>query len=257
MEAQLTVQDLLRLRKVTRAIADLLRSQMKEYLTTLSPLLRPRTLFGEYVQGGSKEAVRGAEKTFGELQALYATVASAAPFNLSKELTPPIEIISTALDATMAEYVHEAKTDQESKRVTVTLPLKWTLSYSGFSPGKLQELLATRDRSHEDLQRFLVHHLVLHLVIAKQPGVMNILEALHFPVTAEKRSAFGELPITCISSTVSTFRPADSVIIESTEISGMDAFEEVVSIDDIMQMGNPFKERLIELARGYNGTLTT
>jgi len=255
MEAQLTVQDLLRLRKVTRAIADLLRNQMKEYLTTLSPLLRPKALLGEYVQGGGKETVRGAEKAFGELQALYATVASNAPFNLPKELTPPIEIISTALDVTMAEYIHEANTDQESKKVTVTSPLKWTLNYSGFSLGKLQELIATRDRNNEELQRFIVHNLVLHLVIAKQPGVTNILEALHFPITTEKRPAFGELPITGISASVSTFRPADSVIIESTEISGMDAFEEIANIDDIVQLGDPLKDRLLELVRSHGNNL--
>lgn len=248
MEAQLTVQDLLRLRKVTRAIADLLRGQMKEYLATLSPLLRPKTVFGEYIQGGSKETVRGADKAFSELQALYATVAAAKPFTLPKDLAPPVEIINTALDVSVTEYIYEAKTGQDSKKVIVTSPLKWTLSYSGFSLGKLQELLAARNRNNEELQQFIVHHLVLHLVIAKQTGVTNILEALHFPVLTEKQPAFGELPITCISAAISTFRPADQVIIESTEISGMDAFEEVVKLDDIAGMREPLKEKLLKLA---------
>lgn len=260
MEAQLTVQDLLRLRKVTRAVADLLRGQMKEYFATLSPLLRPKTVLGEYIQGGQqlayasssiRETVRGADKTFGELQALYATVASAKPFGLPKELTPPVEIVNTTMDVNTAEYVHEAKTDQESKKVVITSPLKWTLSYSGFPLSKLQELLAARNRNNDELKQFIVHYLVLHLVMAKQPGVTNILEALHFPVITEKRPAFGELPISCISATISTFRPADSVIIESTEISGMDAFEEIVNIDNIAQPRDPLKDRLFELVRSH------
>jgi hypothetical protein len=41
------------------------------------------------------------------------------------------------------------------------------------------------------------------------------------------------------------------VIIESAELSGMDAFEEVVSIDDLARMRDPMKERLLALAREH------
>ena len=48
---------------------------MTEYLKTLTPLLRPKALLGEYVQGGLKEPSRKADKAFADLQALYEKVA--------------------------------------------------------------------------------------------------------------------------------------------------------------------------------------
>ena len=44
-------------------------------------------------------------------------------------------------------------------------------------------------------------------------------------------------------------RPADSVVIESAELTGMDAFEEVVKIADLSALRDPFRERLLETAR--------
>jgi hypothetical protein len=41
------------------------------------------------------------------------------------------------------------------------------------------------------------------------------------------------------------------VIIESTEISGMDAFEEVVTVEDIAGMKDPQRELLLELVKKH------
>ena len=54
---------------------------------------------------------------------------------------------------------------------------------------------------------------------------------------------------------ISTLRPPDGVLIESTEFSGMDAFEEVVKVDDISKLREPLKERLIELAQAQGENL--
>ena len=86
-------------------------------------------------------------------------------------------------------------------------------------------------------------------MLLNQPGVTRILETLHFPVTTEKMEAFGMLPITVISAGVSTRRPADSVIIQSAELTGMDAFEEVVVVDDIEKMTDVSRERMMEIVR--------
>ena len=42
---------LLLYRKVTRTISEHIRGQLRGYLATLSPLLRPRMVLGEYIQG--------------------------------------------------------------------------------------------------------------------------------------------------------------------------------------------------------------
>lgn len=255
MEESFDTQRLLTLRKVTRAVSDLLRTQMKEYLSTLAPLLRPRTVLGDYVQTSTKETTRGSDKAFKELQGLYDQIARSKPFNVTAELKPPVEIINTALEMTPLEYEHQATTGQESKSVVVTSPLKWVLSYSGFSPNSLREMLAGRQRDHEKVKEFLVHYLVMHIVVSNQTGVTQILNALHFPVTTERSPDFGELPITCISSSISTLRPPDNVIIESTEIAGRDAFEEVINLEDIKKLRNPFKDRLTELVNSHGENL--
>ena len=246
---------LLVLRKVTRAIADLLRGQLRDYLTTVVPLFRPKTVFGDYVGSPTRENVPGGEKAFQELQSLYEAVAGGKPFNLPKELNPPVEILTSVLEITPLEYPHLAKSDKESKQVSVTTPLKWTLSYGGFAPKKLRDLLADRDRSTAALQQAVVHQLVLHVILGRQTGVAKLLEALRFPLSTGKRPEFGELPVPYIASVLTTVRPPDEVIIESTEISGTNAFEEVVNVENLLQLGDPWHAQLVELVRTHGADL--
>ena len=44
-------------------------------------------------------------------------------------------------------------------------------------------------------------------------------------------------------------RPSDDVVLESAELTGMDAFEEVVNVDDISRLKDSLKERLLEIVR--------
>jgi hypothetical protein len=248
MEEPANIQKLLALRKLTRLMSDLLRGQMKEYLSTLAPLLRPKVVFGDYIQGDTKEMVKGADKAFNELQSLYETVASGKPFFLTKELKPPFEIISSAIEFTPMEYNHRIDTDRGSKTVTVTKPLKWVLNYAGFTPGRLGGLLADRGRNADEVQTFLLHFLVMQIVVARQTGITKIFDALHFPFSIGYQDEFGKLPLTFISSSVSTQLPPDAVILQSTELSGMDAFEEIVNLEDIARIRNPLKEQLLGMA---------
>lgn len=244
-----SVQSLLVLRKLTRAITDAVRVQMTEYLKTLTPLLRPKAVLGDYVQGGLKEPSRKADKAFGNLQALYETVAVARPYNLPRELNPPLSFGSTDLEITPLDYYHVAKSGADTRRIKVRCPLTWVLTYSGFPPNRLQELVDTKARSIEELQRFVLNYLALHIATVSEPGLMRVFEALHFPLTTSKSPEFGDLPITRIGIGISTSRPSDAVMIESAELTGMDAFEEVVKVEDIARVSDPLKERLLQIAR--------
>jgi hypothetical protein len=247
----MNTQQLLQLRKLTRAVSDQLRGQLKDYLVTLSPLIRPRTVLGDYVQGSTKETVRGADKTFKDLQSLYESVAGTSPFHLAKELKAPIELASSALEMLPLEYSYVAKGEQGEKTITITSPLKWVLVYSGYPLTRLRQILLDRNRSDTELRECVLHHLVLNTVTTKQSGVGRILEALHFPIRTETLPGLGQLPITVISSTLSTIRPADDVIIESTEISGTDAFEELLNTEDVRQLANPFKDTLVPILKNH------
>jgi hypothetical protein len=256
MAEDFSTQRLLALRKLTRAMADLLRGQAKEYLATMGPLFRPRGILGGYTEANPRETVPGAEKAFKELQTLHETIAGSKLFGLPKELNPPIELTSSTLEITPLEYAHSAQIEGgAAKNVAVTAPLRWVLGYTGFMPRRFKELLAERNRNTAQVQEFLLHFLVLQIVIARQPGLKKIFDALHLPLSTGKLPEFGDLPIAFLSGPVGTVRPPDNVIIESTELSGTDAFEEVVSLEDVAKLRNPFKDQLEELIKAHGQNL--
>jgi hypothetical protein len=197
----------------------------------------------------------GANLAFKDLQTLYETVAPNKPFLLTKELESSLDIMNTTIEITPMEYVYEAEAENTRKTITVTSPLKNILTYTGYTPSKLKELMADRYRQPEKVQEFIVHFLALHVTIARQPGLTQILNALHYPLTTIRLPEFGELPITCLSSSISTIRPPDNVLIESTEFSGLDAFEEVINLADIISLRDVLKEQLVELAQKHGETL--
>lgn len=245
MENTYTTQKLLTLRKLTRTTGEIVSNQMKEYITTLTPLFRQRAVFGDHIQGNGKETVKGAEQAFKELQNLYEAIATVAPFRLPKELNSPLMQMTSSLELTPWEYIHIAKTDKESKAITVTCPFKSIITYTGYSPQRLRELLTNPNRNDGELQQFVLHYLTMHIVISKQPGLTQILNTLHFPLASNQLSNFGALPITYMTSSVSSSLPPDALVIESTELSGKDVFEELIDIDDIANLRDPFKERLM------------
>jgi hypothetical protein len=252
MNGRDSIQSLLILRKLTRAITDVVRAQMAEHLATLTPMLRPAAVLGEYVQGGQKESSRKADKAFRELESLYQTVCATKPFNLPREVpSTPLSILSTGLEITAHDYPHQVKTDSSARTIMVRAPLTWTLTYTGFGPARLQELLNTKMRSNEEVLKFAISYLALHVVLTNQPGLLKIFDALHLPMTTVKVAEFGDLPVTRIGAAVVTRRPADSVILESAELTGMDAFEEVVDLDEISRLRDPMRETLLNVARQH------
>jgi hypothetical protein len=249
MNGRDSIQSLLVLRKLTRAITDVVRVQMTEYLRTLTPLLRPKAILGEYLQGGQKEPTRKADKAFKDLQALYEVVAGTKPFNLPRDLAPPLSFPALGLEITPVDYTHVIQSEGVARKITVRSPLTWVLTYNDFPPNRLRELLETKARSVDEVQRFVLSYLIIHLVTTNEPGLMQVFESLHFPLTTSKSREFGELPLTRIGIGISTTRPSDAVILESAELTGMDAFEELVNVDELARLPDPLKERLLAIAR--------
>jgi hypothetical protein len=237
-------QKLIELRKVTRGVADLMRGELKQFLTTLMPLFQPRTLLGHYVQGAGKEPVRGADRVFKELLNAYEGVAGSKPFSLPRDLKPPLPVDSHALEFAPLEYSHAAKGRKVTKNVTVTSPLRWVLSYSGFGPERLREALSAGDSSGATILEQVLHHVVLHVAF-QQKGVAALFEALRLPVSTQHFPDLGNLPISVVSAAVPTVLPPDETIIESTEISGSDAFEEVVDVAAVRELKDPLREKLL------------
>ena len=244
-----STQSLLVLRKLTRAIAEVVRGQMTEHLATLAPLLRPKMVLGDYVEDGTKEATRRSEKAYKDLQALYESVASTKPFNLPRELPTPLRLAGTGLEITPVDTARVIKSSSDSRTIMVRSPLTWTLSYSGYGIGRLPELLNAKLRSGDELTQFVLSYLLMHVVTTNSPGLMHVFESLHFPITTATLPEFGPLPITRIGIPISTTRPSDDVILQVADLTGMDAFEEVIHVSDLSRLGDPLQTRLLDLAR--------
>ena len=254
-------KQLLVLRKLTRAVVESLREQARQYLATLSPLLRPRVALGDPADAGAREPFQSPDKSFKELQSLYESAAAVAPFNLHRDLKPPVDLSATTVELSPLEYRYTARSGATNKTLRVTAPLKWVLSYAGPPPGKLghvsdtpqrrRDLLTAGTRSVEDLRQFILHSLARHLAVARQSGVAKILEALHFRLGSDRLDEFGPLPLPYLALAVKTVRPPDDVLIEHTEIAGTDAFEEVIDVAGIAALRDPLRERLVDVAKTH------
>lgn len=251
MDDGFDITQLLKLRKLTRVIADHLTRELRAHLSTLAPLLNPKNVFGEHIRGGPKVAGQTATQAFDDLQSLYQAVHHTKPFNLRSRFDTPLSLLSASPDIQPTTYQYTAN-DEDSgstKTITITSPLKWTLSFEGFGVSRLSELLSTAgDTVGPKLQECVLHNLLLYVTLEKRSGLRNLLQALRFSVATERLPEFGELPLVMISAPLPTMRPPDRVIIESTEISGTTQFEEVVDSGAIADLEDPIKKKLAELA---------
>ena len=245
-----TTQRMLSLRKLTRATADHMRHQLKDVLSAVVPLLQPKAALGDYVRG-VKEPVRGADALFKEIEARYQAVAAEKPFGVRRELTPPVDLTGLSVELNPLEYSHTASVKGQSKRVTITAPFRWVLSYTGFSVPQLKALLNSTSPANDEIHAFVLNYVTLSCLVSKQAPLNNVFKALRYKIGATTQPEFGELPLTYISAPIFTVRPPDEVIVETTELTGSDAFEEVIDLDALTALRDPFKDSLLELARTH------
>ena len=133
----------------------------------------------------------------------------------------------------------------------VRSPLTWVLTYAGYAPSRLPDLLkATSCAPGDELQQLVLSYLLMHVVTTNSPGLMQVFDALHFPdhddhdcrSSARCRSRGS-------ASAISTSGRRTRSSSQSAELTGMDAFEEVVNVEDLSHLRDPLKERLLEIAR--------
>ncbi len=245
MDATLTHKTLLQRRRLTRLIAQALAERLRSHIATLAPLFRQRLVLGEHVQGrGAVEQVRSSDQAFTELQTQYERVASRPPYVITPELKSPLMQLTTTLELCPWEYEHVLASGKDRKTITVSSPLKFVLAYSGYSPRRLKDLVDDQGRSVADLQIYLLHYLTMHLMLERQPGLAALFDTLHFPISKGRIDGLGELPVTFIGPKIATVLPPDELILESTEMSGVNVFEEIVKVEDIDALRDPLKETL-------------
>ena len=256
MNQPLDLSRLLRLRKVTRAVAEHFRSQLDAHLQSLQPLFKPTNVLGEHVRNAPRQTVKIADASLKDLRSLYARIGHAKPFRLEEEIRPPLDLFGAAAEINPVAYDYRPRGAAEAAPIRVTSPLKWVLSYKGLGPDRLQELLTSRSgTARMELQACLLHYLVMHILLSQELGVASILRATRFSVSTEHLEAFGGLPMTYIGAPVQTRLPGDEAIVQSTELSGSSAFEEVIDMGSILTMVDPLREALTALVGGFGEDL--
>lgn len=258
MEDRFDMETLLILRKLTTAVAESLHDRLSSYLTTLQPLFHPPRVFGEHVRPGpeTSSTVKGAKKTFEALQEIYLKLARTKLYNLPPSLDGPVTFATSRPAITRVEYPYEAEAEGKSKSLTAVSPLRWTLTYSGYTPARLAGLLAQGDQVNErDLSETLLHVLMMNAVVRQQGGLSEILDALGFTVSTGSLTGLGELPVTFLDAPVGTRRPPDDLMIQISEVSGSPVFEEVIRLEDLVAMKTPLKDGLLAQAREHAAAL--
>jgi len=245
----LTFEQLVDLREKTETIAQFLQNQLRTYLETLRPLFSPRRVFGKFV--GGKEEIAGAEKAFAQLRTQFQGIC-AKPFSLPPELNSDVlSDIDGRIEIFPWEYLHEAKNQKETKFLTITSPVRWVLSYSsGYTLSQLRQTLSGQQERRSDyIRQFVINALVISIMFEKFPGLRQVLTDLRYQVVIQKYAELGELQLVTITSCLSSFLPADDLVLTATRFSGVPAFIELIDLETIPIILDPLKLRIEQLTR--------
>ncbi len=245
----LTFEQLAELRQRTEAIAGFLRNRLQSYLETLRPLFAPRRLLGRYID--RKEDVPGSEKAVARVREKFAEVCG-PPFSLVQEFDDDLFThIDNRPELYPWEYTYEAKGEGEPRRLTITSPVCWVLTYgSGYTPSQVRQDVADKhDRRRDHIRLFVVNAVVMHLLFSKYPGIGQLLSDLHYQVQMDKCPGLGLIPFVTISACLPSFRPADNLILKATRFSGVSDFVELIDIEAVHTLQNLLKPQIEDLLR--------
>jgi hypothetical protein len=244
-----TLQDLPELRKKTEAVARLLHEQLTRHFEVLRPVLSPERVLGKYA-GGKGDSL-SADRAFNELQQKCKGLAG-TPFAFLGEFEPSWVNLPDNRPALYPwEYSHEARTDRESRVVTMTSPLRWILTFnSDCTAAQVRSMLKDPEqRRAESLRQFAVGALIMGVILAKTPGLARLLGDLRYELKIEPVPEFGRLPLAMIASCLPCYRPADDLILAATAFSGVPAFIELVDVDAVRALQDPLRAKLEDILR--------
>jgi hypothetical protein len=240
----LTIDQVAALRERTEAVSQILASHLRTYLDSLKPLLAPRRVLGRHV--GSRDDVAGSDLALTRLKELYRESCQ-TPFGLPLDFP---ESTLSQLDSQPTvypmEYAHTAKSERDSKKITITSPVQWVMSFeSGLTLSQVHSMLENKiDRRTEALRQFVINALVMQLLIKAQPNFVQLLTALRYHVQIQSLPALGALSFVTITAPLVSFRPADDVILMATRFSGVPAFVELLLPDSINNLEDPLRVQL-------------
>lgn len=241
----LTLQELPELRRKTETVSNFLKEQIAGYLETLRPLFAPERVLGKYA--GGKVDLTGAERSLAELRQNYAPFA-AKPYDLPEPLDVNwLTLVGNTLELHPWEYLHPV----QGKDIRMTSPVRWVLNYkTNYTLAQVKNVLAGKEAARpEYLRQFALNALVLQIVIQRHPGLTRLFQDLRFELKIETPPELKKLPVLTITSSLTSFRPADDLIGAATAFSGVPAFIELIDTEAMRQPADPLQVRLDALLK--------
>ena len=243
----MTFSEVIEVRQKTEAVSKYLHDQLSGYIETLRPLFVPDRYIGRFA--GGKFDAQGSDRAVAEIQQRYRDF-TAKPFDLSPEFDPHwLSLVGNRLDLQRWAYTHQIQSDGEPKAVTITSPSRWILTYrSNLSVTQMAEAMTAKERASIEFRRqFVVNALVIQLAVSKNPGLVQLMDGLHYRLRSEFFPGLSKLPIVTLTSPLPSFRPPDNLILEAIRFSGVPAFIELLDIDAIREMRDPIREKIDQL----------
>jgi hypothetical protein len=137
----------------------------------------------------------------------------------------------------------------QGRTIMMTSPVKWVLCYrSSIGLAQLREVVARKERTRlDELRQTVVNALVLQHFLQRQPGITALLRDLRFELHTESAAEIPGLPIFTIQSCLSSFRPADDLVLAATAFSGVSSFIELIDIESARQPRDTLRENLASI----------
>lgn len=236
----LTLQELPELRRKTEAVSQLLKQQIATHLETLRPLLAPERIFGRLA--GGKTEVSGADMALSELQQSYRRFIH-KPYDLPADFNPSwLTLVGNALELHPWEYEHTI----QGKVIRMSSPLRWVVNYSSnYNLAQVKSILGAKETPRLDyLRQFVVNALVLQVILSRTPGLAPLFADLRYELKTETPAELRDLPVVTITSILTSFRPADELILPATAFSGIPAFIELVDLETLKEPTDVLKDRI-------------
>lgn len=229
------------LRDGAQRLSQKLQKKLQGHLQTLTPLFSPRKILGEFMESSFKDKVLGAEENFKKIESQFKEISRSA-FNMAMKLSTPVSAIKNQLEIYPWQYLYVLG-GEKSQTITMSSPTRWVLAYS--SALDLERLLKAKVEGEslraEEVKELVINSLTLVRLIEQSPGIRNLLEDLRFTVTIETSPVSGDLPYVVLNTPLEAFRPQDEVIKTVTQLSGLPMFEELIDIEKISELDDPFK----------------
>ena len=240
----LNLDQLLEFRETTERISGLLNKRLRDHLTTLSPLLAPGRVLGKHA--GAREAAPRADEALAELTEKY-LASCGSPFDLKPELdAEALSSIAATIRVYPYEYSYEARGAKSTRKIAMTSPIRWVVSYATeYSLSQMRNLAhAPSDRQTQSVRQFVINALAFQVVLARNAGVSQLIDDLRYEISTQALPGLEKLPLAVFRIPLPSFRPSDELLLTATRLSGVPAFIELIDTEAVRKMEDPLRLKI-------------